>query len=174
MFKILSGIPDRDIYIITNSPSEKYTNSKIKIKERTDEIIPLNEYEKNGIASDDFLGSSISKYLDQIFIEGRHNNLDIYYLSQSSLGLPKTTIRKNSNKIILFNETLQDIENLYRKASGLDSSYSELNQLCRKSWEDENKNLCIDRSKERDQGKYCFCEESKNTSKECTPRKITF
>ena len=33
MLKILSRLPDRDIYIITKSPPEQYTNSEIKIKE---------------------------------------------------------------------------------------------------------------------------------------------
>ena len=32
MLKILSLISDRDIFIITKSPPEQYTNSKIKIK----------------------------------------------------------------------------------------------------------------------------------------------
>ena len=48
MLKILSRMIDRDNYIITNSPPEQYTNSKNKIKEKSDEIKPLNEYE-NGI-----------------------------------------------------------------------------------------------------------------------------
>ena len=43
MLKILSRMIDRDIYIITKSPPEQYTNSKIKIKEISDEIKPLNE-----------------------------------------------------------------------------------------------------------------------------------
>ena len=43
MLKILSRMIDRDIYIITKSPPEQYTNSKIKIKEIGDEIKPLNE-----------------------------------------------------------------------------------------------------------------------------------
>ena len=33
MLKILSRKPDRDFYIITKSPPEQYTNSKIKFKE---------------------------------------------------------------------------------------------------------------------------------------------
>ena len=48
MLKTFSRIPDRDIYIITKSPPEQYTNSKIKVKEISDEIKSLNEYE-NGI-----------------------------------------------------------------------------------------------------------------------------
>ena len=105
MIKILSRISDRDIYIITKSPPEQYTNSKIKIEEISDEIKPLNEYENGIIVFDDILGSSNSKFIDQFFIRGRHNNLDIYYLSQSYFDLPMRTIRNNSNKIILFNQT---------------------------------------------------------------------
>ena len=113
MLKILSRMIDRDIYIITKSPPEQYTNSKIKIKEISDETKPLNEYENGIIVFDDVLGSTNSRFIDQFFIRGRHNNLDIYYLSQSFFDLPKRTIRNNSNKIILFNQTLKDFEHIY-------------------------------------------------------------
>ena len=78
MLKILSRIPDRDNYIITKSPPEQYSNSKIKIKEINDEIKPLNEYENCVIVIDDILGSTNSNFIDQYSIRGRHNHLDIY------------------------------------------------------------------------------------------------
>ena len=112
MLKILSRMIDRDIYIITKSPPEQYTNSKIKIRDIGDEIKPLNEYENGIIVFDDILGSSNSRFIDQFSIRGRHNKLDIFYLSQSYFDLPKRTIRNNSNKIILFNQTLK-ILNIY-------------------------------------------------------------
>ena len=161
MLKILSRISDRDIYIITKSPPEQYTNSKIKIKEISDEIKPLNENENGIIVFDDVLGSSNSRFKDQFFIRGRHNNLDIYYLSQSYFDLPKRTIRNNSNEIILFNQTLKDIEHIYRDVAGYDMNYDEFKDLCRKSWEEDYNYLYIDRSKKRDQGKYCICNKSK-------------
>ena len=77
MLKVLSRMPDRDIYIITKSPPEQYSNSKTRIKEINDEIEPLNEYENGIIVFDDVLGSSSSRIIDQFFIRGRHNNLDI-------------------------------------------------------------------------------------------------
>ena len=46
-------------------------------------------------------------------MRGRHNSLAIFYPSQSNFDLPKRTIRKISNKLILFNQTLKDIENIY-------------------------------------------------------------
>ena len=174
ILKILSRISDRDIYIITKSPPEQYTNSKIKIKEINDEIKPLNEYENSIIVFDDILGSSNSRFIDQFFIRGRHNNLDFYYLSQSYFDLPKRTIRNNSNKIILFNQTLKDIEHIYRDVAGYDMIYDEFKELCRKSWEEDYNYICIDRSKKRDQGKYCICNESKNTYLEATPQTKPF
>ena len=113
MLKILSRMLDRDIYIITKSPPEQYNNFKIKIKKISDEIKPFSEYENGIIVFDDVLGSSNSRDIDQFFIRGRHNNLDIYYLSQSYFDLSKRTIRNNSKKIILFNQTLKDIEHIY-------------------------------------------------------------
>ena len=59
MLKTISRIPDRDIYIITESPPEQYTNSKIKIKEISNEIKALNEYENGIIVFDDILGQQI-------------------------------------------------------------------------------------------------------------------
>ena len=67
MLKILSRVSDRDIYIITNKPPEQYSNSKIKIKEISDEIKPLNEYGNGIIVFDDILGSSNSRFIDQFF-----------------------------------------------------------------------------------------------------------
>ena len=174
MLKILSRMIDRDIHIITKSPPEQYTNSKIEIKEITDEIKPLNEYENGVIVFDDILGLSNSRFIDQFFIRGRHNNLDIYYLSQSYFDLPKRTIRNNSDKIILFNQTLKDIEHIYRDVAGYDMNYDEFKELCRKSWEEDYNYLCIDRSKKRDQGKYCICNESERTYIEATAQTKPF
>ena len=161
MLKILSRMTDRDIYIITKSLPKPYTNPKIQIKEISDEINPLNKYENGIIVFDHILGSSNSRFIDQFFIRGRHNNLDIYYLSQSFFDLPKRTIRNNSNEIVLFNQTLKDLEHIYRDAAGYDMNYGEFKKLCRKSWDEEYNYLCIDRSKKRDQGRYCICNESK-------------
>ena len=175
MLKILSRMLDRDIYIITKSPPEQYINSKIKIKEISDEIKPLNEYENGIIVFDDILGSTNSRFIDQFFNRGRHNKLDIFYLSKSYFDLPKRTIRNNSNRIILFNQTLKDIEHIYRDVAGYDMNYDEFKELCRKSWDEDYNYICIDRSKKRDQGRYCICNESKKkTYIEATPQTKLF
>ena len=143
MLKALSRIPDGDIYINTESPPEQYTNSKIKVKEISDEIKPLNEYENGIKVSDDILGSSNSRFKDHFFIRGRHNILDNYYLSQSYFDLPKKTIRNNSNKIILFNQTLKYIEHINRDVAGYDMNSDEFKELRGKSWEEDYNFLYI-------------------------------
>ena len=65
---------------------------------------------------------------------------------------------------------MKDIERIYGDVAG----YDEYKELCRKSWEEDSKYLYIDRSKKRDQGKYCIYHESKNTYIEATPRTKPF
>ena len=70
----------------------------------------------------------------------------------------------------MFNQTLKDIEHIYRDVAGYDMNYDEFKELCRKSWEEDYNYLYIDRSKKRDQGKYCICNESKRIYIEATPQ----
>ena len=161
MLKILSRISDRDIYIDIKAPPEQCSISKIKIKEITEERKLLNEYENAVIVFDDMLGSSNSLDKYQFFIGGGHKNLDFYYLSNCFFDSPKTTITSYGTKITLFNQTLKDIENIYRDAGGYDMSYDEFKELCKKSCEDDYNYLCIDRSKRQIKGDFVFVMEAK-------------
>ena len=73
-----------------------------------------------------------------------------FCFTQSFFDLPNRTIRKKSKSIILLNQTLKDIENIYGDVVGYDMTYDEFKHLCRKSWEDDYDYLCIDKFKERD------------------------
>ena len=55
---------------------------------------------------------SNQKLVDPFFTRRRHTDLHVYYLSQSSFDLPKRTIRNNSNIIVLFQQTLKDVEHI--------------------------------------------------------------
>ena len=141
------------------------------MKESTEEIKLLSEYE---IAIRIFvviLVSSNSRSMDQFSKRGRHINLDISYLSQSDFGLPNRSIINKSIKTILF---IQALKKTYRYIGGYDMSYDDFEEKSRKPWEQEYKNLCIDRSKKRDQERYCSCIESKNTYTICIPETKPF
>ena len=64
MLKFLSRIPNRDNYIITKSPPEQHSNSKIKSKQIFQKTRSLSEYEIEIKVFDDILGSTNSKYKD--------------------------------------------------------------------------------------------------------------
>ena len=84
------------IFVITKSLNH-YPNINAQT---SDEIEPLEKYENNTVVFDDMLLSKQESNLDLFFTRDRHNNIDIYYISQSYFHLPKNTIRNNSNIII--------------------------------------------------------------------------
>ena len=67
----------RPIHIITRSPNQ-YPNYKTK-----NEIKTKNKYKGSVVVFDDMLGAKNSSQLDDIFTRGRHEDLDVYYISQS-------------------------------------------------------------------------------------------
>ena len=88
------------IFLVTKSP-----NQRAIIKTQTlDETEPLENHENSSVRFDDMLLSKPESNIDLFFTRGRHQNIDIYYISQSCFLLPKNTIRKNSI-VIFFNWT---------------------------------------------------------------------
>ena len=121
------------IFIITKS-SNQYPNIKAQTSH---EIQPLNEYENSTVLFDDRLLSKQENDNNLFFTRGRHDNIDMYYISQSYFHLPKITILNNSNIIILFKQTLRDIILLFHDIAGLDMNLEEWKELCRKAWEND-------------------------------------
>ena len=112
--------PEEQIKITTRSP-EQYENIQLEnvsveedLEDRT-----IQDFQNCCVVFDDMLDSN-QKLIDPFFTRGRQNDLDVFYLSQSNFDLPKRTIRNNSNIIILFQQTLKDVEHIYRDIAGFD------------------------------------------------------
>ena len=152
--------PEQKICIITRSP-EQY--NKIEIEdvsvEEDLENKSIQDFQNCCVVFDDMLDTS-QKLIDPFFTRGRHNDLDVYYLSQSYFDLPKRTIRNNSNIIILFQQTLKDVEHIYRDIAGFDMSYDEFKELCREAWRERYNYLLINRLEDKNGSKYMICNES--------------
>ena len=115
----------RKIHIITRSP-EQYSNieiEQVKVEEDLEDK-SIQDFQNCCVVFDDMLDTS-QKLIDPFFTRGRHNDLDVYYLSQSYFDLPKRTIRNNSNIIILFQQTLKDVQHIYTDKAGFEMSYDE-------------------------------------------------
>ena len=104
------------IFVITESLNQ-YPNINAQT---SDEIQPLENYENSVVVSDDMLLSKQESNNDLFLTRGRHNNIDIFYISQSYFHIPKNTIRSNSKTIDLFKQTLRDIILLFHDIAGLD------------------------------------------------------
>ena len=152
--------PEQKICIITRSP-EQYNKIEIEDVSVEEDLgdKSIQDFQNCCVVFDDMLDSN-QKLIDPFFTRGRHNDLDVYYLSQSYFDLPKRAIRNNSNIIILFQQTLKDVEHIYRDIAGFDMSNDEFKSLCREAWRDNYKYLLINRLEDKNGSKYMICNES--------------
>ena len=152
--------PEQKICIITRSPKQynKIEIEDVSVEEDLGDK-SIQDFQNCCVVFDDMLDSN-QKLIDPFFTRGRHNDLDVYYLSQSYFDLPKRTIRNNSNIIILFQQTLKDVEHIYRDIAGFDMSNDEFKSLCREAWRDPYNYLLINRLEDKNGSKYMICNES--------------
>ena len=164
MLKVLEKIGcQRPIHIITRSPNQ-YPNCKT-----SNEIKPINKYKGSVVIFDDMLGAKNSSQIDEFFTRGRHEYLDVYYISQSYFALPRESIRNNSDRLILFKQTLRDVQSMYYDIGAYDMKYDEFKEMCHKAWSERFNYPCIDVTKNRDNGKNRIFNESKTTYTDCIP-----
>ena len=104
-----------------------------------------------------------SSQIDDFFTSRRHEDLDIYYISQSYLVLPRQSIRNNSDRLILFKQTLREVQSMYFDIGAYDMKYDEFKEMCHKAWNERFNYLCIDLIKNKNEGKYRILNESKYT-----------
>ena len=169
MLKVLEKIgKQRRIHIITRSPNQ-YPNYKTST-----EIKPINIYKGSVVIFDDMLGAKNSSQIDEFFTRGRHEDLNVYYISQSYFGLPRQSIRNNSDRLILFKQTLRDVQSMYYDIGAYDMNYDEFKQMFHKAWDEKYNYLCIDMTKNKNEGKYRIFDESKTTYIDCIPESEPF
>ena len=76
------------------------------------------------------LGAKNSSEIDEFFKRGSHEDLDVYYISQSCFALPRQSIRNNSDRLILFKQTLRVVQSMYYDIGAFDMIYDEFKQMC--------------------------------------------
>ena len=158
MLRILKKIDNqRPIHIITGSPNQ-YPNYKTST-----EIKPINNYKGSVVIFDDMLGAKNSSQIDEFFTRGRHEDLDVYYISQSYFALPRQSIRNNSDRLVMFKQTLRDAQSMYHDIGAFDMIYDEFEEMCRVACSEKFIYLCIDMTKNKNEGKYRIFSESKIT-----------
>ena len=162
MLKILEKMDNkRPIHIITRSPNQ-YPNYKTST-----EIKPINKFKGSIVIFDDMLGAKNSSQIDEFFTRGRHEDLDVYYISQSYFALPRQSIRNNSDILLLFKQTLRDVQSMYYDIGAYDMKFDEFKEMCHKAWDERFNYLCIDMTKNKNDGKYRIFNENRPTYIDC-------
>ena len=95
----------------------------------------MENYENSTVIFDDILLRKQKSKIGLFFTRGRHNNIEIYYISQSYFHLPKNSIHNISKVVFLFKQTLREIILLLHDLAGIDMNLVEWKQFCRKAWE---------------------------------------
>ena len=163
--------PEKQIGIITRSP-EQYEDVELHIEqgiEVEETVGDLEECRGCCVVFDDMLDSN-QKLIDPFFTRGRHKSCDVYYLCQSYFDAPKKTVKNNSNIIILFQQTLKDVEHIHRDISGFDMSYEEFKILCREAWNEKFNYLLLNRLEDKNGSRYRICNESNPNYKIFNPQ----
>ena len=109
------------------------------------------------------LGARNSSQIDEFHTRGGHEALSVFYVSQSYFGLPRQSIRNNSDRIILFDKTLGDVQSMYYDIGAYDMLYSKFKEMCHKAWIERFNYLCFDITKNKNEGINRIFNESKNT-----------
>ena len=144
MLKVLEKIGNqKPIHIITRSPNQ-YPSYKTST-----EIKPINKYKGSVVIFDDMLEAKNSSQIDEFFTRGRHEVLDVCYISQNYFALPRQSIRNNSDRLTLFKQTLRDVQSMYYDIGAHDMKYDEFKEMCHKAWSERYNYLCIDMTKKK-------------------------
>ena len=107
----------------TRSPNQ-YPNFKT-----TAEIESKDKYIRSVVIFNDVLRARNSSQIDEFSTRGRHEALDVYYTSQNLFGLPRQSIRDNSDRIKLFRQILRDVGSMYKDNGGYDMESDEFKKM---------------------------------------------
>ena len=169
MLKILEIIGNkRPIHVITRSINQ-YPNYKT-----SSEIKPINKYKSSVLILDDMLGARNSSQKDEFYTRGRQEDLSVFYVSQSDFGLPRQSIRNNSDRLIPFKQTLRNVQSTFYDIGAYVIKFDEFKKMCQKTWSERFKYLCIDSTKNKNKGNYRIFNESRTTYFECIPKSEPF
>ena len=142
MLKIPKKIGNRrPIHEITRWPNQ-YQNYNLST-----EIKPINRYGGSIVIFDDMLGARNCSQGDEIFTRGKHEDLDVYYISQSYFALPRQSIRNNSVRLKFSKQTLRDVQGMYYDIGAYDIKYDDFKEMCHKAWSEIFNYLYFDKAK---------------------------
>ena len=110
---------------------------------------------KNLLILDDIMLGPQNK-AEAYYTRGRHNNFDVFYITQSYFRLPRQTVRENANFFIFFLQDKKNLVHIYNDHCASDGvSFDTFSKFCTNVWNESKHNfITIDTTQSVDCGKY--------------------
>jgi len=125
-----------------HSPDEGIINPSALDKNKTHVVI-----------FDDVMNEN-QKDMTDYFCQGRHNNVNVFYLCQSLHQLKKHGIRQNANIFILFLQDKKTLKYFYETHISGDMPFDELEKICDIAWERKHGYIVINLWESPECGRY--------------------
>ena len=135
---VFSGLKDIKLYTFSNNA----------------QVISPQEAKRNSLMIFDDICLESQKIVQEYFSAARHNNIDVFYISQSYSQIPKQLIRDNSNFLIIFPQDSKNLHHIYQNHVNSDMTFDEFCQLCFECWREKYGFLVIDKESLKNQGRY--------------------
>ena len=170
---IYTTTPDQDAYkllrdYITTLKNETTVNKDITFYNPEDGIAHPSTLDKNQshiIVFDDVMNEKQTD-MTNYFCQGRHNNVNAFYLCQSIHHLKKHGIRQNANIFILFHQDKKTLKYFYDTHICGDMPFEEFEKICKDAWKKKHSYIVINLWEESECGRYLL-----NYNKMYTPEK---
>ena len=109
---------------------------------------------KNILVFDDIMLGPQNK-AEAYYTRGRHNNVDVFYISQSYFRLPRQTVRENANLFLFFKQDNTNLSHIYQDHCAVDGiPFDVFKNFCADVWSDKHNFVTIDLSRPISAGKY--------------------
>jgi hypothetical protein len=121
-----------------------------------DEIVPVNKNDKKHrtvVVFDDVMLAN-QKPMAEYFTQGRHYNVDCFYLVQSFFEVPKHTVRDNANLLVMFHQDLNNQRAIHNTYVGGDMEWEEFASFFKQCTLDRFSFCVIDLTSEPFNGRY--------------------
>ena len=111
---------------------------------------------KNILVLDDVMLNSQNK-AEAYYTRGRHNSVDVFYITQSYFRLPRQTVRENANFYVFFPQDKKNLIHIFNDhcAGDEDLSFQTFSKFCNDVWSGDKHNfVVIDTSRPTNGGKF--------------------
>lgn len=118
------------------------------------QVISPQEAKQNSVMIFDDICLESQKIVQEYFSASRHNNIDVFYISQSYAQIPKQLIRDNCNFLIIFPQDVRNLKHIYDNHVNTDMNFNEFQKLCNECWREKYGFLVIDKESLKNHGRY--------------------